>query len=175
MTRRGVTLIETLVVISTLSVIATVSVTTIVLMLRAEGSGLKSLNSGTSFSRLANQFRDDIHAARSVELAQDPTGPQASLVVHLPTGQNVSYTSGPGNVSRLAENTNGNVAREDFALLDGNVIFEISQTQSTATLIYQLENATPLASTVESPRRPFHVLARVSRDLRFIEPNTQEK
>jgi type II secretory pathway pseudopilin PulG len=67
--RRGFTLIEVLTVIICLTLLLGLSVALLRALMRAEESGRAAVIDATNLARLAHQFREDAHAASSVEIA----------------------------------------------------------------------------------------------------------
>ena len=78
--RAGVSLIEMMVVMSVAAVMVGMAVTTIHLLLGAEHDATKAVRWSASVSRLARSFRDDVHAARSIEMPAPEPGKPAVLV-----------------------------------------------------------------------------------------------
>lgn len=89
-TRRGWTLIEMLITLSVMGTITVVAVKTLGAMLRAEYTGVEHVARLMTTSRMARQFRADVHAASKVEIAPDlPTKPL--LVVTIDDTRQIQY------------------------------------------------------------------------------------
>jgi len=84
---RGTTLVEMLIVISMAAVMMGVTVCTIHLLLDAEREAGRAVRFNTSVARLAQAFRDDIHAARHVELPAIEDGKPTVLIATVDGGQ----------------------------------------------------------------------------------------
>src|SRR5207248_7964184 len=67
------------------------SVTTIHLLLGAEHEASRSTRYAASLARLAQAFRDDIHAAKAVELPAVETGEAELLVISAGGGRQIRY------------------------------------------------------------------------------------
>lgn len=99
-TRRGASLIEMLVVISTMSVIMTVAATTILWLLRSEASGAKAVAASAGFSRLATDFRRDVHSATGAEMQPQQEGGVQGLTLRLPLTQRIHYEAQANHIVR---------------------------------------------------------------------------
>lgn len=94
--RQGTNLIELVVVLSLQAVLLAAGVGLIGRMLQAEQTGRAGLEALHGIDALADQFRQDVHAARDVALAQD----HASAVLQLPLGT-VTYEVKDGRMTRV--------------------------------------------------------------------------
>ncbi len=70
-TRRGFTLIEMILVIGSVSVILAICGSLLHVLLRLDRSGRESLGDSVTLTRLARQFRQDVRAARAVDLGKE--------------------------------------------------------------------------------------------------------
>jgi prepilin-type N-terminal cleavage/methylation domain-containing protein len=97
--RRGWTLIEMLVTIAVMGVLTGVAVKTLAAMLKAERAGVEHVARLATISRMARQFRADIHAATAVEIPTDrPAKPL--LVVTIGEDHQVHYEPQPQGLLR---------------------------------------------------------------------------
>src|SRR5258708_12634438 len=87
--RRGTTLVELLVVITVAAIMLGLSVTAIHLLLGAEHEASRSTRYAASLARLAQAFRDDIHASRAVELPGIEAAEAHTLLITPPSQQQV--------------------------------------------------------------------------------------
>jgi type II secretory pathway pseudopilin PulG len=125
--RSGKSLIEMVVVMSVMSMVMLISVRTITLLMRADASGGKSLVAGTSLSRLAHQFRLDVHAAWDAQLVTPEESGEARLQLSLPESTIVEYRPFAEKILRTIRRGEKTTSREDFHLLRGENRFEISE------------------------------------------------
>jgi prepilin-type N-terminal cleavage/methylation domain-containing protein len=95
--RRGFTLIEMAVVIAVSAVLMGIGTGILGLLLRSERLARDDLGYGRSVSRLAEQFRDDVHAA--AEGPHSRPG-QTGWQWQLPPDRTVVYQLKPGTISR---------------------------------------------------------------------------
>ncbi len=170
--RRGVTLVEMLVVISTMSVIMGLGITTIFLMMRAEGSGAKTLVDSMTYARMANSFRQDVHAAHDVQLVADAAD-KHSLSLRMSQTEQVTYQIDDENVVRIAK-TNDKVDHlEQFRLPNVKAGFELHphQTAGEGALIELVLTRRHSAATDQHeavlPTREYRIKALIGRDHRF--------
>ena len=171
--RRGVTLVEMLVVISTMSVIMALGITTIFLMMRAEGSGAKALVDSMTYARMANSFRQDVHAARDIQLVADAPDKPNSLRLRLSQTEQVTYQIDDENVIRITK-TNDKVDHlEQFRLPNVKAGFELhgNQTAGNSTLIELVLTRRHAAATDQHeavlPTREYRIKALLGSDHRF--------
>jgi hypothetical protein len=116
--RSGVSLVETLVVMTVAGVMMGLAITTIHLLLGAEHEATKSMRYNASVARLARDFRDDIHAARAVELPATEPGKPAALIASTAGGQ-VRYELDSHLATRV-ETAGGEANREVFYFPPGS-------------------------------------------------------
>jgi len=98
--RSGTTLVEMLVVMSLAAVMMGVSVCTIHFLLDAEHEATRAVRFNTSVARLTQAFRNDIHAARQVELPAAEDGKPARLIATVDGGL-VRYEIDVHQVTRI--------------------------------------------------------------------------
>jgi prepilin-type N-terminal cleavage/methylation domain-containing protein len=95
--RRGFTLIEMVVVITVSAVLMGIGTGILALLLRSQRLAHDDLDHGRSVARLAEQFRDDVHAATGTpQYLPDRSDWQWQL----PSGRTVVYHLAPGVVGR---------------------------------------------------------------------------
>ena len=70
-TRRGFTLMEMVLVIGSVTVVLGICGSLLHMLLRLDRSGRESLGDTVTLTRLARQFRQDVRAARGVDLGKD--------------------------------------------------------------------------------------------------------
>ena len=88
--RRGISLIEMIVVIGASSIILLVGVGMLHTLMRSERVATESLVHATNHARLAAQFRNDIHAATTATIQGKP-GEDYALQITDPNAAEISY------------------------------------------------------------------------------------
>ncbi len=112
--RRGVSLVEMLVVITIAAVMVGLAATTMHLLLGAEHEATRSLRFSASVARLARSFRDDLHAARDVELPLPEPGKPAMLVATADGGRRIRYELDAHRATRVETDGADETQREMF-------------------------------------------------------------
>ena len=167
--RQGVSLIEALVVMATMSVITTLAATTIVLMMRAEGSGTKSVAASITLSRLATDFRRDVRAAESFEISDEKP---AELKLQL-AGQDVTYKAEAHTLVRAVTTDGETKSSETYVLAAGEARFEtIGNHNSGEAPLIALVHRRLLAQKsgnkgADAPTREYRIVAGLGIDQRF--------
>jgi len=87
-THRGSMMVELVVVITVGAILMGIGVTTIHLLLNCEHEEINSARHAASVSRLARIFREDIHAARDIDL---PPAKPAVLIIKADDGLQIRY------------------------------------------------------------------------------------
>jgi hypothetical protein len=89
--RRGISLVEMLVVITVAAAMMGLTVTTIHRLLGAEHDVTRQMRYAASVARLAQVFRDDLHAAREIEAPVAEPGKPPALLVVFPDARRARY------------------------------------------------------------------------------------
>lgn len=162
MARQGKTIIELLVVISVFGAMMTPIGRLLHTMMRAEREGAHALAAGTNASRLAREFRSDVHAARDTQLAK--ANGELQLVRN--DGTVVTYRAAGDHIQRTITRGEETLSRDSFRLGLGATRFELSDEPPLAILLH--ERRSPGANPPESPGiRSLRVEAVPGRDYRF--------
>jgi hypothetical protein len=122
MIRRGISLMELMVVLSAASMIITTSALVLHKMMRAQEQTRYFFENERAVERLARQFRRDVHDANDVEVdaevseieAQDGDGSLIALITY--DDRAISYVRTPAGIVRTVHPGEGMPARETFAL-----------------------------------------------------------
>ena len=118
--RRGFTLVELLIVLSAATALLMVATSVLYLLKEADVSTRQRLAFQRSVTRLARQFREDVHRAGAIErLPKQPNSPNiATWRLAMEGGAAVNYELGAGSLRRvlIADATN---THEDFRLPPG--------------------------------------------------------
>jgi hypothetical protein len=158
--RSGVSLVEALVVMTVAGVMMGLAITTIHLLLGAEHEATKSMRYSASVVRLARAFRDDLHAARAVELpAAEPEKP-AALIVSTAGGQ-VRYELDSHLATRVETSGAGEANRDVFYFPPGSRLqFERDAEKGLIRLTIEMPAGPPAATPKDaaSARQSMRVL-----------------
>ncbi len=160
--RRGFTLVEMLAALTVGSVLLGIAVSILALLMRIERIGRDQVHQDAVTARLAQQFRDDVHAA--ARLAPAEAGKQGVWRLVLTPDHTVTYRALPELVERDETVAGKPVRHESYTLPAG----------WSARLIAPAEGRPPLASlsaaSLETPGpkdRDVRIDAVVGKDHRF--------
>jgi hypothetical protein len=103
-----------LVVMTVAAVVVGLATTTMHLLMRAEHEATKESRFSASVTRLARAFREDLHAARKVELPDPEPGKPPALVVALDAGRHVRYELDAHRAMRVETDGAVTVRHEDY-------------------------------------------------------------
>lgn len=134
--RSGKTIIEVLVVISVFAALMTPIGRLLHTMMRSEREGVQALTASVSGSRLAREFRSDVHAARDVETAADENGPGELRLIH-DDGTAVTYRAGDRRMQRIVARGDEVLSRESFRLPAGTSRFEVLEEPRIVVLLHE--------------------------------------
>jgi prepilin-type N-terminal cleavage/methylation domain-containing protein len=170
--RPGYSLVELLVVMTVATVVLGAAGVLLHTVLRTDQAVRDEQQAHAGISRLAEQFRADVHAAVAVEPPAAEAGAAAQPVeyrLRLPAGQTVLYRFETGKASRL-EQAGQEVKRRETFTLPGDNMARIELRDNPPPTVASLV----LSSTGEAPGRPPGVTARidavVAKDHRFAKP-----
>ena len=110
--RRGVSLVELLIVISIATVVVGMCVTTIHLLLRTQRDESRGVRTTVTLSRLAETFRDDVHATSQSEIGDDETGRR--LLLEDEAGRRIVYRADEHQLRRIETLRGAEVHRDTF-------------------------------------------------------------
>lgn len=163
--RPGVTLIELVAVLGIGAVMMGVTVTLLYGLLRADCSGRDHLRQSIGLGRLADQFRRDVHAAKTSRDVTDGDGRQFELAAD----RTVTYRLQSGGLTRSEQVGEATVRRESFALPPGATA-SIQMAADAQPAIVSLM-ITPVAKAPEPAGGPvIRIDAVLARDHRFAKP-----
>ena len=112
--RTGFSLIEVMVVITMLTVIMSLTGMTFYLLIRTERVVSESFVTERAISRLAVQFRDDIHRADTTTIMGDRDAATSELVLDLKSGSRIRYVASKHGLSRQLFEKEKMLSRDDF-------------------------------------------------------------
>ena len=113
--KRGVSLVELLVVMSAATVILTMSTTLIHRLMRTQSRARLVADGERSSLRLSESFRNDVHRARSSRIDQTNLPDDVLVRLQLTDGTSVEYGQENAKILRVARESGKVVAREEFA------------------------------------------------------------
>jgi hypothetical protein len=173
--RRGITIIETMVMMTGVAVMLGMTVVLLQLAMKLDADGRERLDRATSLGRLARQFRVDVHAAsRVVPSAPDPKRP-AGLRIEPGAGRAIEYqVQGDGKIARV-ETVAGNVAgRETFILpQSGAVRLSVRDVDGRRFAVVEVDSL--VRKNRIDPVRTFEVLGLVGKDARSPNPEAKSE
>jgi prepilin-type N-terminal cleavage/methylation domain-containing protein len=163
--RRGFTLIEMVIVITVSAVLMGIGTGILCMLLQSERLARRDLHAGTSVARLAEQFRQDVHAAARAPRNLD----RASCRLQLPPDRKVVYLFKPGIASRTEWGSNEVLLRQESYELPAEVVARVEVSADSRPAVACL--------LLEQPHGgPWRVEAVVGRDGRFTKkPQRSEK
>lgn len=156
MKRNGKSLVEMLVVITLLGGLVATSGTVIHRLMRAERAVSADLVWQRSVNELAEQFREDVHAATAAKLVDDGNG----VTLTLPDGV-ATYAISKHGVGRIWQPGMGEPRTSEYRLDEPGVRFTIETVaeRSWATVLIP-RTTTPLARSAISEAAPLRIAIR---------------
>jgi len=168
--RRGITIIEVMVLMTAVAVMLGMCVILLQLALRLETDARGRFERATVLNRLAETFRADVRAARGVEnIEADPKQPPA-LRVDSASGWSIEYRlKAAGEVARVVSDGDKVVHRETF---------QVPQTEGARLEVRDLDGGRFAVLSIDSATRPdridptrtLEVLALVGKNSGAAEP-----
>jgi heme/copper-type cytochrome/quinol oxidase subunit 2 len=163
--RRGITMIETLMLVTCVAIVLGLAALTIQVMLRLVADSQTRLSSSIMVDRLARQFRADVH--RSETALEDPheanaQTPRRTLNLTLQAGHAVTYKLLGKSLDRDETLAGKRVRHESFVLPRGREArFELGAEAGRATVSLLIEPGADRSAG--GPARPLEVLAVVGK------------
>ena len=153
--RRGFSLVEMLACISVGSVLLVLSMKVIHRTMRIESRARETAAVQHHATRLARQFRRDVHQAESMQIGrQEPE--QNALELTLSGGLPTVYLAEPGHVVRTQQLPDGTTHRDCFSLPDDCSV-HLAQLDSPARAVLTIDRDTRLVGV--APRIELHIEA----------------
>jgi hypothetical protein len=163
--RRGVSLIEVLVLVTGVVVMLGLCAVTIQLLLRLNADSQSRVSTTVTLERLARQLRDDAHASESARLsAQDPSAKDmhSTLNLVLSPSHSIDYKVGKHLIAREEMKGGKRVRHESYSLdRDQTARLEVIE-ESGLKLVRLLVNREPVKSGT-TPSKPLEILAALSK------------
>jgi type II secretory pathway pseudopilin PulG len=165
--RRGISLIELMVVMTGVAVILGLCAVTIQAMLRVNSDAQSRLNASATFARLASQFREDVHASNDVQLSPATKAGDAKPAPTLRLTQGprivITYEVSPGRVARV-ESASGKMSRrESYRIGNGNLTAFERRDEGARHFVALVMSRDAGKGPIEPPR-PLEVLALQGKD-----------
>jgi hypothetical protein len=114
--RRGISIIEVLIVMTCVTIGLGLCAVTIQLLLRLEADGQGRYRSQVSLERLARQLRADAHAAADANVDAAKSGKAAILKLDIGPKRGVTYEPGNSSVIRVESRDGSIIRREQYSL-----------------------------------------------------------
>jgi type II secretory pathway pseudopilin PulG len=175
--RRGITIIEVIVVMTGVATLLGLCAVTLQLLLRLNADGQSRRAAASALERLASQFRTDVHAADTVQLVEKPDGPPAKVTnlaapaasLRLATGSRalVTYEVRAGRVDRVESGTGRPTRHESYAL-DRGALVRFAHRDDGPRRFLAMIVTTRAGKEPVDPLRPLEVLALPGKDRRAL-------
>lgn len=158
--RRGISLIEMMVVISCVSILLGLCTVSIQTLWRAAGNGQARRTAAAGLNRLAEQFREDVHAASP---PGDGEESNTKLRLVLDDRITIAYEARTGRVDRI-ESAGDNVTRRESYVIgrDRSARFERRDDGPRRFLAMVIRHESRKGRT--EPPRPIEILALPGKD-----------
>lgn len=167
--RRAYTLIEMIVAITVAATLTGIAMCLLLVMFRSEQKGRTQLAQAESLARLADQFREDIHAAVAGPAEHND---RRQWQFNLDGNRIVQYTFADDVLARQQRSDSKLVQRESFRLpKDSSVAISVDRATSPPLVSLTIEPA----DVSLRPGHPFRFDAVLGRDLRFSPRQKEEK
>lgn len=166
--RAGYTLIELVSAFGTVAVLAGLGVTLIQSLMRVERSGHALLVESATASRLAQQFRNDVRLARTVEPNEKNATPVDKIVLQLSENERVEYQTRGHTMVRSVRHDDREVRSEAFRL-SSRATFHFEVAEEARKLFVKLLVAYQSGEKGEGAAREVRVDAELGRSRRFRE------
>jgi hypothetical protein len=166
--RRGITIIEVLVVATGVVLLLGLCAISIQILMRLNGDGMARYTAAASLERLARQVRYDAHASETAEIFEEKqAGKPAGLRLVLEPNHVVTYAEGDGGVVRT-ESRGDKVARHETYALSrgGSARFELREEGSRPMVAMVVTRST--GKSQAEPPRPLEVVALRGKDRRGL-------
>ena len=167
--RRGVSLVEMIVVIAVASALTGIAVSLLLVLFRAEQSGRTQIGQAESFQQFADQFRRDVHAAGDASVqGKDRQRCKFEFANHVI----VRYMTDAHSIWREEQRFSTNLRMEPYTLpQDSTVTIEVDRAASPPVVSLMIK---PKEAS-QRPGREFRIDAVLGRDLRFAVEEKEAK
>jgi hypothetical protein len=161
--RRGITLVETMVLITGVAMALGLCAVTIQVLLRLSASAQSRLNAEVGLERLARQVRTDAHAAGDAEIKAKGPATAGGLQLTIAANHLVTFEPKGAGVVRV-ESADGRVKRREVYAMDdaSEIAFEIRPEAGRRFVALRLKKRT--GKNTGGSIRPLEVLALVGKE-----------
>jgi hypothetical protein len=121
-TRRGISILELMVVLSASTVVLTLSSVLLQRVMRIHIQSRADSGVERTTLRLSDRFRDDVHQARSAETDRAILGEHVVLRLANGADRHVEYSYDDGILLRSMPKSDGQISREEFVFPAGSVV-----------------------------------------------------
>jgi hypothetical protein len=163
--RRGITIIEVLIVVTAVTMMLGLCAVSIQLLMRLSGDGVSRYGAAVALERLSRQIRDDAHSSDSgqIDVDRKADGKPWSLLLTLAPDHSVAYQSQEGAVVRTESAAGKVVRRESFALPASGAARFLLREEGPSRLVALVVTRGPGKSQTEPPRS-LEVVAQIGKD-----------
>ncbi len=161
--RRGITLIETVVLMTGVAAMLGLTVVMLQLLLKLDGDSRARLDTAGMLARLADQFRRDVHGASAARLVEQPSKP-AGLRIEPGPDRAIEYqVKGPSKLIRVESLKGKTVRTESYVVARGGPI-ELALKQDGSRRFATLTVDRQVSRYHTDPPRLFEIVAKVGRN-----------
>lgn len=114
--RRGLTLVELITVMTVGSILISILTAMVVQVTRIEATTRNRIAQSLAITRMSDQFREDVRAARNVELLAENGDRPSKLVVMLGDSIQVDYSQSGSGIDRVMHRDGDIAARDRYQL-----------------------------------------------------------
>lgn len=173
--RRGVSLVELLVVMTACTALLTTSAVVLHRMMHAQTKTRAFLAVQRNGLRLSEQFRGDVHRAKSAATDDLPAGTIVRL--QLDESQSVEYLDSAGIVQRLLLDDDEVVGREEFVFPSGSKLTTSREEPDLLTFSVTCDPDDPGGPGLQAFATPVHlrITARLGGNWRYAEAPTEQE
>jgi prepilin-type N-terminal cleavage/methylation domain-containing protein len=165
--RRGVTLVELLVVISVLAIILPMAGGTVFFLLRAQSQSAEGLRDAMAITQLSHTFRSDVHAARVARTPANADGCE----LELDDSRTIAYRAEPnGFVSRIVRRGEVVERREQFRIGAARPKFALSEAGREVGVTIAPRSRSSAAANDATTSPGIRIAGIVGRNLRLTAP-----
>ncbi|APW63160.1 type II secretion system protein [Paludisphaera borealis] len=166
--RRGITIIETLVMMTGVAVLLGMTVIVLQLAMKLEADSRGRLDRAGALGRLARQFRSDVHAASGVEIVTTDPKRQPGLRIAPGPNRSIDYQpQGDGKLARV-DTVGGKVASRETFIVPQSGAVRLSLRELDGRRFAVVEVDTIARKNRIDPVRTLEILGAVGKDVRSL-------
>ena len=163
--RRGITIIEVLIVVTTVTMMLGLCAVSIQLLMRLNGDAVSRYATAVALERLARQIRDDAHSSESGQIDTEARtqGTTASLRLTIKPDRTVVYQAEDRAVVRTESAAGTVLRRESYSLLSGGMARFVLRAEGPSQFAVVVMTRSSGKSQSEPPH-PLEVVAQIGKD-----------